>query len=86
MTVPSPPALGAVEHSLASMSVLSFLKDFVLWYENKYMDMIGWKITHSGANALWLVHLPATSWLRLASCCSVFTSWHLVYADLFIND
>jgi hypothetical protein len=28
--------------------------------------MIDWKITHSGANALWLVHLPATSWLRLA--------------------
>lgn len=27
------------------------------------MDMIDWKITHSGANALWLVHLPATVYL-----------------------
>jgi hypothetical protein len=44
------------------MSVLSFSKDLSR-EKNKYMDIIDWKNTHIGVNALWLVYLPATVYL-----------------------
>lgn len=59
---------------------LSFSKDFSC---EKYIDIIDWKNTHIGVNALWLVYLPATVYrLPLASCCFVFTSWYFVYANV----